>query len=107
MADIELVVKISEEIYEIAKQDKWKWPADDVYNAIKNGTLLPKEHGRLIDADELTKEIKNYISDTSNLHYDDLAEAEAYNSAYCNCLDEIEDTSTIIEADKTKSGDEE
>ena len=70
------------------------------YSAIANGTPLPKGHGRLIDADKLTKEIKSYISDTSNLHYDDLVEAESYNSAYSNCLDEIEDAPTIIEADK-------
>lgn len=43
MSDIDMVIKIPEEIYEIAKQDKWKWPADDVYNAIKNGKPISKE----------------------------------------------------------------
>ncbi len=74
-----------------------------VDRAIQGGTLLPKGHGKIIDADELVKEIKSYISDTSNLHYDDLAEAEAYNSAYCNCLDEIADAPTIIEADREQT----
>ena len=51
----------------------------------------------------LLQELKGYISDTSNLHYDDLVEAEAYNSAYYNCLDEIEEATPIIEADKSES----
>lgn len=50
---MKIVINIPEEIYEIAKQDKWKYPADDVYNAIKNGTLLSEGHGDLIDRDEL------------------------------------------------------
>ena len=76
MADIKLVIKIPEEIYEIAKQDKWKYPADDVYNAIKNGIQLPKGHGDLIDRNDL--------------------KYEKYNSyAYA-----IANAPTIIEADK-------
>ena len=27
--------------------------ADEILNAIKNGIVLPKEHGRLVDADKL------------------------------------------------------
>ena len=87
MADIELVVKIPEEIYEIAKQDLWKWPADDVYNAIKNGVPIPKEHGRLIDADELDedKQIMTTIFGESK---------------YAVLMDDIRKIPTIIEADK-------
>ena len=56
MADIELVIKIPEEMY--------KWVNDvnrffddygisDFIDLVKNGTPLPKGHGRLIDADKL------------------------------------------------------
>ena len=91
MSDIELVIKIPEEIYEIAKQCKWKWPADDVYSAIKNGTLLPKGHGRLIDADELDecKEIMETI----------MGECK-----YAVRMGDIRNAPTIIEADKESEG---
>ena len=106
MANIDLIIKIPEEIRLALinniqlSQDQQSICDSYIKQAIIKGILLPKGHGRLIDADELTKEIKSYIGDISNLHYDDLAEAEDYNSAYCNCLDEIEDAPTIIEADK-------
>lgn len=60
MADTELVIKIDEEQYEFIKQsmtmDKVKDYHALLYNIcerIKNGTPLPKGHGRLIDADRL------------------------------------------------------
>ena len=55
MADIELVIKIPEESFsEIDDenyQSKISWYDTTLFCAIKNGTLLPKGHGRLIDAD--------------------------------------------------------
>ena len=60
MADIELVIKIPEELknkIDNANEDNYRtyiwWFDTTLYCAIKNGTLLPKGHGRLIDADEL------------------------------------------------------
>ena len=101
---MKLIIDIPEYNFERIREYYDALPEGSVVYAetyyIANGTPLPKGHGRIVDADELTKEIKGYISDTSNLHYDDLEEAEAFNSAYYNCLDEIEDAPTIIEADK-------
>ena len=63
MGDIELVIKIPTELYEIAKQGKWKWPADDVYNAIKNGTLLtPDVLADLLMEERIRGELKQDIS---------------------------------------------
>ena len=99
---MQIVIDIPEKYYkDLRRKDKF----NDMYlnyyeKLIVQGKPLPKVHGRLIDADAITKEIKGYIIDTSNLHYDDLEEADACNSAYYNCLDEIEDKPTIIEADK-------
>jgi len=57
MADIELVIKIPEEKYDVIKSDLYNtFPAEIKewgLEVIKNGTPLPKGHGRLIDADEL------------------------------------------------------
>ena len=56
MADIELVIKIDEELY---KTYKGRPPMlgdagiDTIAQSIANGTPLPKGHGRLIDADAL------------------------------------------------------
>lgn len=58
-----------------------------VGKAIKNGTPLPKGHGRLIDADALEecKEIMNTITGESK---------------YVVRMDDIRDMPTIIKADK-------
>lgn len=69
---MKLVIDISEEDYEYIKNSN-----DMNFNAIKNGTPLPKGHGRLIDADELLEEINQFD------YYDNVREAP-----------------TIIEADK-------
>lgn len=55
MTDIELVIKVDEDRYR-ACQRKVKNPKamlNDVDVAIATGTVLPKGHGRLIDADKI------------------------------------------------------
>ena len=75
MADIEVVIKISEEDYKRGTA---------MASAIRNGTPLPKGHGRLIDADALRCENADF---------------DTYND-YCTMFDEIDIAPTIIEADK-------
>lgn len=61
MANIELVIKIDEERYKriCSLHDNMIFDCDDPYVAIgiKNGQILPKGHGRLIDADEVNDAI--------------------------------------------------
>ena len=52
MADIELVIKMSEEDYE--KVIKYDDLSSHIYKAIQNGTPLPKGHGRIIDESQVT-----------------------------------------------------
>ena len=56
MADIELVIKIPEEMYKDIQSRDWKnggrWYSEE-WKAIHNGTPLPKGHGRLIDEYDL------------------------------------------------------
>ena len=59
--------------------------ADYVYRDIANGTVLPKKHGRLIDADAIN------IHNVSPSYGIDV---------YGVTQDDIEDEPTIIEADK-------
>ena len=62
MADIELVIKIPEEMYaQIIDEnciDTMLIPYKDI---VKNGTPLPKGHGRLIDETEIKKCGWNFI----------------------------------------------
>lgn len=68
MADIELVIKIPEESYNILRagcficsgERNGKTILQQFCRAIHNGTPLPKGHGRLIDADALAYELKHF-----------------------------------------------
>lgn len=77
MADIELVIKISEDSYK-ATCNGWMLPPDveNVVQGIKNGTPLPKGHGRLIYA----KDVGAYLT--------------------------LADVPTIIEADKEQTDED-
>ena len=58
MGDIELVIKINEDIYEARKS----WVGNpmrlltDLDSAVADGIVLPKGHGRLIDADAVLED---------------------------------------------------
>lgn len=59
MADIELVIKIPEETYKGIMLGKWDENGLAYY--VKDGTPLPKEHGRLGDLDALEEEMEGGI----------------------------------------------
>lgn len=80
MADIELVIKLPEKMYHMMNAGFYDY--GDMNVIIRNGTPLPKGHGRLIDADALIDSL-----DASD------------RDIYCKAVIE-EDAPTIIEADK-------
>lgn len=91
MADIELVIKIPDYIVESVKNSNiCPYEKFKIYDAIKNGTPLPKRHGRLIDADKFNTVLFQYKEDT-----------------FCNgmqmMLERIDNAPTIIGADKAES----
>ena len=90
MADIELVIKIPEETYDFCKKIAWRYRPLSIEYIIAHGIPLPKGHGRLIDADEI--QFENADFDT----YGD----------YCIAFDAIDQSDTIIEADKTERSEE-
>lgn len=93
MADIELVIKVDEKIYQEALKSGYSHLYDEeVANAVANGTPLPKGHGKLIDVDDLT-----WARHTVNKY--------GYEEDIVVSWDDIVDAPTIIEADK--EGDEE
>lgn len=86
---MQIVIDISEEDYNFVKRQV----ADGITNPLKiciaNGTPLPKGHGRLIDVDELKKIIQE----------NDVLKMTGFNVRLCD----INNTPTIIEADKAES----
>lgn len=55
---MKLIIDIPEEAYKLRVCNPL-WFDSNMDKAIKNGTPLPKGHGRLIDADELSKRLVN------------------------------------------------
>lgn len=101
MADIELVIKMPEEIYKYVRGELAESECHYDYNltswnVIHNGTPLPKWHGRLIDADWVLNKMSTTDAQptTPNEHYAwDFAKTLFRNAP------------TIIEADKEQSNE--
>lgn len=98
MADIKLIIKISEEDYNILSQT-----GENTINfgelltlrkAVRNGFLLPKGNGRLIDAD---KTISKICGNSCGCHLEECGYDEP-----CFSVRRIESAPTIIEADKAE-----
>lgn len=91
MSDVELVIKIPERIHYGIKKGitvNGSKASQILIDAVKNGTPLPKGHGRLGDLDALREEVSSWgISDYEPLDF----------------TDEIDRTDTIIEADKAET----
>ena len=60
----EIVIKIPDDVYEAIRCDLWVMHLD-LYDAIKNGKVLPKGHGRLIDADDIDNHIIGHVDTRS------------------------------------------
>ncbi len=89
MADIELVIKISEEDYNDILNGETKASALNwsTFNSIRNGTPLPKGHGNLKDVDAILLADINFFSI----------------SDYRKMVRKLTDADTIIEANKVES----
>ena len=108
MADIELVIKISEEEYARIQSMDWK-NGDRIYDeaerAIHYGAQLPKGHGRLKDEDNIVRAIEDRVE---FLRRNDAVFMRLRKDIdILGCIPKIRyDVPTIIEAD-TESEDKE
>lgn len=85
MDEIELVIKIPEEVYKsIINSKNYISYREYIEEGIKNGIPLPKKHGRLKDVD--------WIDDNCLYHYSDI------DGSCCYAVADIENAQTIIEA---------
>ena len=85
---MQIVIDIPEPLYHNLKNGCGIYPYRLVYEAIINGTPIPKGHGRLIDADAFIKQESccGYIEDMDIDYFK-------------------QNVPTIIEADKAESGE--
>lgn len=95
---MQIVIDIPEEVYKSIQDNDYCGISNaDMYNAVKNGTPLPKGHGKIIDY--------GYVVDA----IDDWVNAEEYR--YTNATDylrkRVANTPTIIEADKAERSEKE
>lgn len=101
MADIELVIKIPEEDYkkiiEYGECDYLR-----IINAIENGTLFPKGHGRLGDLDKLIRAMKERNNDNGGEPLN--AVDRGYDLAFQHIIEESKEC-VILKADKVESED--
>lgn len=94
MADIELVIKIPEELYKNKKGYLTIMDAHMICDAVANGTPLPKGHGQLKDADKIG------LTDFECL----LCNGD-YKEALKMLDDKIKNAPTIIEAESEVQND--
>ena len=94
---MKIIIDIDKDLYKgIERRDgalETEYVCDELMKAIDNGTILPKGHGRLIDADELIKQLEMIANDEWNKQVGSSKGVE-------DAIDIVDDTPRIIEADK-------
>ena len=102
MADIELVIKISEELYKTIKKNGYIYEeeVEDVALSIIGCTPLPKGHGKIVDIGKI---------DEDRIDKDNPIIYLTVNGEYIEAvsLDYLNNLPTIIEADTAESEDQE
>lgn len=97
---MQIVIDIPNRIYKIVQNKTLNiMDAEILEKAVKNGTPLPKGHGRLIDAD---KTISKICGSSCGCHLEECGQDKP-----CFSVTRIESAPTIIEADKAESEDKE
>ena len=91
---MQIVIKLPDSKYQSILSDDYCGLLDaDLYKAIKDGTPLPKGHGRLIDEDRVDEAIYKEFDEIQC--YDGTGYDIYSDVKYC-----IDDIPTIIEADR-------
>ena len=96
---MKIVIDVSEKAYNRFCQGcRFPDEVEEAIVAITEGTLLPKGHGRLIDADRLVPDCQEDF-----VYYDD----DEHNVFTAVGIAQIECADTIIEADKAEGSEKE
>lgn len=84
---MQMVISIPDELYSAINEDTYGVHRGRIYDIIRDGSPIPKGHGGLIDADELTLQIAELSGDILN---------PCYGVTYSD----IKNAPVIIKADK-------
>lgn len=74
MEDIELIIKIPKELYQMCRSCLGN--ADCIESAIANGTPLPKGHGKIVDAKRVLENGDNWEVETALMLTEAIVEAD-------------------------------
>ncbi len=107
---MKIIIDIPEEWF-CRLQNEWGWAlAENVREAIKNGTPLPKGHGRLIDADEYSRkmreqqnrvaEYRDHLAKEAGCYTEQYYRADSSLFGYIDARLTLDKIPTIIEAEK-------
>jgi hypothetical protein len=100
---MQIVIDIPSEMYNDIKSGKDGY-SNYVHTAVRNGTPLPKGHGRLIDADYLKDTILLHNFHGNNKNIVPYADRRGYRLRQREVDEAIINAPTIIEADKESEG---
>lgn len=96
MEKIELAIKVPKAYYDMVIE-RCKDPV--LLNAFKNGTVLPKGRGRLIDGSKLKVEMECGVRAGN---YEEGYEKYPHINSVDDCIDAVEYADTILEADRSE-----
>ncbi len=117
METVEVVIRIPKKEYDYMMANPTRYNVCDdetlLYNHIKEGTVLPKGHGKIIDSKQFFIALNKYLEERQSFSYADLETVIncctppiVKENTYGNRLEtkilglSVDTASTIIEADK-------
>lgn len=96
---MQIVIDIPDEEYDVVQNEKYHYIISHyIWEAVKNGVVLPKGHERLIEANKLLQAMKNRDADNGGEPLN--AIDRGYHLAVEHLQIEIDHAPTVIEADK-------
>ena len=98
--ELELVIKIPKEMYKwVNDENKFfdDYGVSDFVNLVRNGTLIPEGHGKIVDVNDL---------DVTTIITDDFSGNEMLEVVLKEDIDDAHDLLSAIGTDKTKDLEE-
>ena len=104
---MQMVINISDKAYEdISSQQTITNHVPELAIAIRNATVLPEHHGRLIDADKLSdyfnKVVENYEGNNPNTIVSDKSKFSTLAGAFRDVVSRVKNAPTVLEGSDTE-----
>ena len=96
METVDVIIRIPRSELEYAKKGYTKAKDDVVYRAIENGTILPENHGKIVDLSNIDKDKIEKDNPVMTINIDGTA-IEAVSLDYLNNLPPILETKEVLD----------